>query len=294
MKVNDYKEKKRPSSDDVISAMSQSAYMMGLVEKPEAVAQGIGDAKYLHDFYNTLDEVAARKHEKVRKVPEGTYSSRLLEDGSESEYPEDVLKARERRDDQANRRIDAQVERWWIKRGLNHATEYPHRKIVTAMLQWMNTHFFLEDKIAEEIQAADERAEKSKVTPAVGEPSANLVAWLSSYFLITHKEIYVYLLNRWRSNPQYVDKDFLNIDDITQYTPEIKKPLFKMMNEYFDYHLSHLDEASENPYYYFDGTFGRFVESNLPKSIYYPDITLDTYRRFYPDDFTSENTPEEE
>lgn len=292
--MNDYKEKKNPSSEDVIRAMSQSAYMAALVERPEAVAQNIGDAKYLHDFYNTLDEVAASKHEKVRKAPEGTYSSRLLEDGSKSELPEDVLKARERRDEQANRRINAQVERWWIKRGLNTATEYPHRKIITAILQWVNTHQFLEDAIAAEIQAADERAEKSTVKPALGEPSAMLVAWIASYFLITHKDIYVYLLNRWKSEPQFTDKDRLFVDDITQWHPEIKKPLFKLLNDFFAYHLSHLDETTDNPYYYYDGTFGSFIDHNPPKSIYYPEITLDIYRRFYPDDWPSKNTPEDQ
>lgn len=288
-----YKEIKNPSPDDVIRAMSQSAYMAALVETPEAVAQGIGDAQHLHAFYNTLDEAAAIRHEKMRKVPEGTFSSRLLEDGSTNEYPEDVLKARERRDEQANRRINAQVERWWIKRGLNHATEYPHRKIITAALQWINGHAFLETPIAQEIQAADERAEKSTIRPALGEPSALLVSWLSSYFLITHKEIYTYLLNCWKHNPTKPDIDRLYVDDITEWHPEIKKPLFKLFNDFFAYHMAHLDETTDNPYFYFDGTFGGFVDNNLPDSIFYPEITLDTYRRFYPDDWPSKNCPED-
>lgn len=288
-----YKEISNPTYLETITALSQSAYMMVMVETPECAAQGIGDAQYLHDYYNTLDEVAAARHEKVRKVPSGTYSSRILEGGGKSELPEDVLKARERRDDRANKAINAQIERWWNKRGLNIATEYPHRMIMTAAVHWLNGHRFLETPIAKEIGAADARAEESKVLPARGEPSANLISWISAYFLVTHKEIYLDLLREWRENPTNVDKTGCFNDAIVEYRPRIKSLLFELLNQFFDYHFSHLDEVTDDPYLYFDGTFSGFVENNLPESVFFPNITLDTYRRFFPDDWVSKNYNEE-
>lgn len=279
--MNDYKEIKNPTKQEVLQAMSQSAYMAVLVENPEAVAQSIGDAKHLHELYNTLDEVAASKQEKLRKVPEGTYSSRLLEDGSTSELPEDVLKARERRDAKANRAIDAQVGRWWDKRGLNVAFDYPHRRLATAGVQWMNSHDFIEDDISRELHDADGRAMESNLPP-VGEPSAMLLSWISALFLVSNKAIYQRMVKEWAGNVWNRDTLLFATD-----YPEIKTPFYRLLNDYMAYHMAHKEEASADPYYYFDGTFGAYLERNLPKEIYFPTVTFETYRRFYPDNGTN-------
>lgn len=300
-----YKTIKEPTPGDIISAAVKLSYESAILTSAQAAIDKIGDAAYLHAYYNTVDEVAARNYASEIGLPEDTYSSRQQADGSMSEFPEDVLAARKRRSPEASEAIDAKALDMWHKRKLNIRCYYPYFALIGIAINYVKAHCFLDDSIGKEINRVDDEAENNKDVGKLyqsGDPSANLISWLTAVFLTTHDKYYKTLLKEWIAyinNPVTQTRkviEHVSIDGtipeayakyLSEYVPthdrhpEIKRDFFDLLDAYFTFHTANKDKkeiASRGPY--FEGTFYAFIDQYEAPSIYVPNITEATYRRY--------------
>lgn len=300
-----YKTIKEPTPGDIISAAVKLSYESAILTSAQAAIDKIGDAAYLHAYYNTVDEVAARNYASEIGLPEDTYSSRQQADGSMSEFPEDVLAARKRRSPEASEAIDAKALDMWHKRKLNIRCYYPYFALIGIAINYVKAHCFLDDSIGKEINRVDDEAENNKDVGKLyqsGDPSANLISWLTAVFLTTHDKYYKTLLKEWIAyinNPVTQTRkviEHVSIDGtipeayakyLSEYVPthdrhpEIKRDFFGLLDAYFTFHTANKDKkeiASRGPY--FEGTFYAFIDQYEAPSIYVPNITEATYRRY--------------
>lgn len=296
-----YKTINEPTPGDIISAAVKLSYESAILTSAQAAIDKIGDAAYLHAYYNTVDEVAARNYASEIGQPEDTYSSRRQADGSMSEFPEDVLAARKRRSPEASEAIDAKALDMWRRHKLNIRRYYPYFALIDIAINYVNAHCFLNDSIGQEINRVDDEAENNKVYQS-GDPSANLISWFTAVFLTTHDKYYKTLLKEWIeyiNNPVTQTRkviEHVSIDGtipeayakyLSEYVPthdrhpEIKRDFFDLLDAYFTFHTANKDKkeiASRGPY--FEGTFYAFIDQYEAPSIYVPNITEATYRRY--------------
>lgn len=299
-----YKTIKGPTPDDIVQAAIKVSYMATILTSAQAAADKVGDAAYLHADYNTVDEVAAREYAAEIGQPEDTFSSRRQADGSESEAPEDVKAARKRRSPEASRAIDAKALDMWRKRRLDQQRFYPYFALVDLAVNYVNAHCFLGDTIGQEINRTDylaEHADENTYPHDKGDPSANLVSWLTAVFLTVHDKYYKTLLKEWIA---YIDDpltqtrqalEHLRIDGtitgayanyLAEYVPtydrhpEIKRDFFKLLDDYFTFHLNNKEALNGNDVLTFELTFNAFIEQYPAPTLFVPNITEDTYRRY--------------
>ena len=298
-----YKTVKGPTPDDIIQAAIKVSYMATILTSAQAAADNIGDAAYLHAAYNTVDEVAARDYAAEIGQPEDTFSSRRQADGSESEYPEDVKAARKRRSPEAAEAIDAKALGMWYKRKLDQQRFYPYFALLDLAINYVNAHCFLGDTLGQEINRADEAAERAEYVGnphPKGDPSANLISWMSAVFLTTHGAYYKTLLKEWIA---YIDdpdtekrKAFAPRFDgvitgayanyLEEYVPlydrhpEIKRDFFSLLDDYFSFHLQNKEALNGEDVLTYELTFNAFIEQYPAAAIFVPNISEDTYRRY--------------
>lgn len=304
-----YKTIKQPTPDDIIQAAIKVSYMATILTSAQAAADKVGDAAYLHDIYNTVDEVAAMNYAAEIGQPKDTFSSRRQADGSKSEFPEDVLAARKRRSPEASRAIDAKALDIWHKYRLKHQRSYPYFAIVDIATGYVNAHCFLGDTIGQEINRTDilaGEADESVYPHAKGNPSANLVSWLTAVFLTVHDKYYKTLLKEWIAYIDYQTTqtrqalEHLRIDGtitgafanclaerVPTYArhlyarhPEIKRDFFKLLDDYFTFHFNNKEALNSEDAPTFELTFNAFIEQYSAIAIFVPNITEDTYRRY--------------
>lgn len=284
-----YKTIKEPTPDDIIQSAIKVSYMATILTSAQAAADNIGDAAYLHAAYNTVDEVAAMNYAAEIGKPKDTFSSRQQADGSKSEYPEDVKTALKRRSPEAAKAIDAKALTMWRRRIPRIRRYYPYFAIIDDIaINYVNAHGFLGDSIGKEIDRLDYEAEHCEElgTPyPAGEPSANLISWFAAVFLATHDKHYKTLLKEWIA---YIKNPVMQAQkNIAEYVPthvrhpEIKRDFSKLLDDYFAYHIANKDKkeiTSRGPY--FEGTFYAFIEQYEAATLFVPNITEATYRRY--------------
>lgn len=276
-----YKTIKNPTFDDALDAVSQCAREAYLLGNREAVIDDIGAAALLHPILNEIDEAAAIKHAKHRRLPLDSFSSRLLEDGSTSDHAEDVKEARKRRDKKAAYMIDKYTAIEWERLGYSRGRDYPFRRVVAMATRFIQAHVYLRDEIAMEAASADMAAEQSTTAPKRGEPTANLLSWASAFWLIRNPDVYKGLLQEWRDNLHSEEP----LEPIEEGHPEIREDFFHMLHVYFQYHLANKEQAAkDDPSFYFEKTFSAVMAQNLPDEIFSPVIPADVYERYFPNE----------
>lgn len=303
-----YKTIKQPTPDDIIRAAIKVSYMATIITSAQAAADKVGDAAYLHDIYNTVDEVAAMNYAAEIGKPKDTFSSRRQADGSKSKYPEDVKNARKRRSPEVSEAIDAKALDIWHKHRPKYMRFYPYFAIFDLAEEYANAHCFLDDAIGQEINRTDllaGDADESVYQHAKGDPSANLLSWLTAVFLTVHDKYYKTLLKEWIA---YIDDpttqtrqvlEPLHIDGpttgdiskaVSEYLaeyvptyarhPEIKRDFFKLLDDYFAFHFNNKEALNGEDVPTFEFTFNAFIEQYSVIAIFVPNITEDTYRRY--------------
>lgn len=274
-----YKTIKNPSYSDVVDAFSQCAREAYLLGNREAVLDDIGAAALLHPILNEIDEAAAIKYAKRRRLPADSFSSRLLEDGNTSDRAEDVREAQKRRDKKASALIDKYTQAEWERLGYSHGRDYPFRRIAAMGTRFIQAHVYLRDEIALEAASADMAAEQGSTPPKQGEPTANLILWASAFWLVRNPEAYKGLLAEWRENLRNPEP----LEPIEEGHPEVRDDFFRMLHLYFQYHLVNKDQAvTDIPSFYFERTFGAIMEQNIPQEVFFPIIPADVYERYFP------------
>lgn len=287
-----YKTIKDPTGADIISATIKVSYMATILTSAQAAADKVGDAAYLHDTYNTVDEVAASMYAAEIGQPEDTFSSRRQADGSKSEYPEDVKAARKRRSPEASEAIDAKALDIWRRHKTHIEEDYPFFAVLGLAINYVNAHCFLCDDIGQEINRADFAAEQADYTGTTyikGDPSANLISWLTAVFLTTHEKYYKALLKDWINTISSMEA-YLSADVVADsrtysriYTqfPQIRMDFFRLLDDYFSFHFANSKKAAKgNSGVDFEGTFNAFVEQYAAPTLFVPNISEDTYRRY--------------
>ena len=297
-----YKTIKGPTPSDIIDAAIKISFEATILTSAQAAADKVGDAAYLHAMYNTIDEVAAMEYAAEIGQPEDAFSSRRQADGSKSEYPEDVKTARKRRSPEASEAIDAKALGMWQRRNDNIQRFYPYFAIIDLAVKYVNAHCFLGDAIGQEINRVDGEAEHSEKPYPQGEPSANLIAWLTTVFLATHEKYFKTLLKEWIA---YIDDPATQTRQAFEHTridgtitgayanyraeyvptydrhPEIKRDFFKLLDDYFTFHSANKGNkeiAARGRY--FEGTFYAFIDQYATPTLFVPNISEDTYRRY--------------
>lgn len=273
-----YKTIKNPTYNDIVDAVSQCAREAYLLGNREAVLDDIGAAALLHPILNEIDEAAAIKHAKRRRLPADSFSSRLLEDGSTSDRAEDVREAQKRRDKKASTLIDKYTQTEWERLGYSHGRDYPFRRMTHMSTRFIQAHAYLRDEIALEAATADMAAEKDTKSPKRGEPTANLMLWFSAFWLVSNPEAYKGLLAEWRENLRNPEP----LEPIEEGHPEIRDNYFDMLHKFFKYHLAHKDNISDVPSFYFEENFDALVSQNLPKEAFFPVVPIELYGRYFP------------
>lgn len=269
---------KNPSYNDLIDAVSQCARESYLLGNREAVLDNVGAAALLRPILNELDEAAAIKYAKRRKLPLDSFSSRLMEDGSTSDHAEDVKEARKRRDKKAAYMIDKYTAIEWERLGYSRSKDYPFRRMTNMSARFVSAHVYLRDKIAIEIASADMAAEQDTKHPKKGEPTTNLLLWFSAFWLVSNPEAYMGLLDEWRENLGNEEP----LEPIEEGHPEIRDNYFDMLHKFFEYHLAHKDNISDVPSFYFEENFDALVSQNLPKEAFFPVVPIELYGRYFP------------
>lgn len=273
-----YKTIKNPTYNDIVEAASQCAREAYLLGNREAVLDDIGAAALLHPILNEIDEAAAIKYAKRRRLPADSFSSRLLEDGSTSDHAEDVREAQKRRDKKAACMIDKYTAAEWERLGYSHGRDYPFRRMTHMSARFVSAHAYLRDNIAAEINAAHMAAEQDTKHPNGGDPTETLLEWFSAFWLVSNPEAYMGLLDEWRENLGNEEP----LEPIEEGHPEVRDNYFDMLHKFFEYHLAHKDNVSENPAFYFEENFDALVSQNLPKEAFFPVIPIEVYGRYFP------------
>lgn len=278
-----YKTVQTQMPSDIISAAVKLSYEATILTSAQAAIDKIGDAAYLHDLYSVYDERAAREYAAEIGQPEDTFT-------------------RKGRSPEASKAIDAKALGMWRERETDIRRYYPYFALINLAVTYVNAHCFLEDSLGQEISRVDGKAEDSKEPYPSGEPSANLISWLTAVFLTTHDKYYKTLLKEWIA---YIDDPYtqtrqaiehIHIDStmpdayvnyISEYVPtherhpEIKRDFFKLLDDYFTYHIANKDNGEitkRGPY--FEGTFYAFIDRYDAPTLFVPNITEATYRRY--------------
>lgn len=258
-----YREIKSPTEEEICARISSWTYHAAMCQSLDAYLDGAIDAGVYDKLYAKCKELA--KGVCDNSVNIGEDKPLTSKDGAVYTMRVEGMEPIDEGD--AVRRVwDLMIKQLIFEHPLNIVSLMCHHCFFM--------HYELEDCIAKRLLDLD----KNYRAPGI-KPTTQLNMLLSAYFLSTNKDCALELVKSWTKEMQKPTKK-RPMKNTCKRFPEIKSRFFAMMNDFFSMMLAtEQDEEEGMPVPLL--AFACFAYGSRTKSIFFPDITAETYGRYY-------------